>query len=116
AATWAAGADGSPVAAACFSAADTMRVCHPQPRRTTSRRLWITTFSKYCPGRMQTSPPNSGNALIASLIDVYLPQVFTPSPTVQVQQQQHSPFPVEGGHLVRQSVAELGKVTIDKRA
>ena len=46
------------------------------------------------PGRMQTSPPSSGSALMASLIEVYLPKVFTPSPTVQVQQQPHSPSPL----------------------
>src|SRR4029077_8545661 len=102
-----AGACGAPAAGPAdgggggFSDSDAMRVCHPQPRRTTSRRPWITTFSKYCPGRMQTSPPNSGSALMASLIDVYLPKLFTPSPTVLVQQQPHSLFPVDGGHSVR---------------
>ena len=37
------------------------------------------------------------------------------SPTVTVKQQPHSPLPVEG-HPVRQSCAEFGKVTMDRRA
>ena len=50
----------------------------------------MNTFSKYSPGRMQTSPPlSAGSALMASLIEVYLPKLFTPSPTVMVQQQPH---------------------------
>src|SRR5262249_55575011 len=107
---------GSAGGGAGFSDSDAMRVCHPQPRRTTSRRRSISTFSKYSPGRMQTSPPKSGSASMALLMDVYLPKVFTPSPTVQVQQQPHSLCPVDGGHLVRQSVAVFGKVTMDSRA
>src|SRR5215470_2603485 len=87
---------------------DAIRVCHPQPRRTTSWRCWISTCSKYRPGRMQTSPPVLGSAWIAALIEVYWPTLSTPSPTVFVQQQPHSPSDVEGGHFVRQSVAEFG--------
>jgi hypothetical protein len=66
---------------------------------------------------MQTSPPvSAGSELMALLIEVNLPKVFTPSPTVTVQQHPHSPWLIEGGHPVRQSVAEAGKVTMDSRA
>jgi len=66
---------------------------------------------------MQTSPPLAGRALIASLIEVNSPTLSTPSPTVHVQQQPQSPSDVPaGGHFVRQSVAEFGNVTIDRRA
>ena len=54
--------------------------------------------------------------LMAALIDVYCPTLSTPLPTVTVQQQlQSSCVPVEGGQGVRQSVAELGNVTMDSR-
>ena len=41
------GAGGTlPGAPAGFKDADARRVCHPQPRSTTSRRPWMSTFSK----------------------------------------------------------------------
>ena len=67
---------------------------------------------------MQTSPPFVSE-LIAALMEVYCPTLSTPSPTVTVQQQPHSDcvlVPVEGGQGWRQSVAELGNVTMDNRA
>jgi len=53
---------------------------------------------------------------MAALIDVNLPTLVTPSPTVTVQQQPHSVSPVDGGQGLRQSVAEPGNVTMDRRA
>ena len=58
-----------------------------------------------------------GQRLIASLIEVNCPTLSTPSPTVQVQQQRTLvalPVPMAATG-VRQSVAELGKVTIESR-
>jgi len=54
---------------------------------------------------MQTSPPASGRALMAAWMEVYLPKLSTPSPTVTVQQQPHEASPLQQLQGLRQSVA-----------
>jgi hypothetical protein len=66
---------------------------------------------------MQTSPPASGRALIAAWIEVYLPKLSTPSPTVTVQQQPQESLPslLQHVHGLRQSVAvPASKLTTER--